>query len=120
MDNKNKITEGVIWKQLLYFFFPILIGTFFQQLYNTTDAIIVGNYVGKLALQSILMHYGQNEAFVTTCQQISVVLNELGHHQEAKLFDTKAKQAMQHLQMQSMSGIEISKQYYLYYVRFKI
>ncbi len=68
-----------------------------------------------LALQSILMHYGQNEAFVTTCQQISVVLNELGHHQEAKLFDTKAKQAMQHLQMQSMSGIEISKQYYLYY-----
>ena len=30
----NQITEGVIWKQLLYFFFPILLGTFFQQLYN--------------------------------------------------------------------------------------
>ncbi len=28
----NQITEGVIWKQLLYFFFPILFGTFFQQL----------------------------------------------------------------------------------------
>ncbi len=53
MDNKNKITEGVIWKQLLYFFFPILIGTFFQQLYNTTDAIIVGNYVGKSALAAV-------------------------------------------------------------------
>ena len=34
----NQITEGIIWKQLLYFFFPILLGTFFQQLYNTADA----------------------------------------------------------------------------------
>ena len=38
----NQITEGVIWKQLLVFFFPILFGTFFQQLYNTTDAVVVG------------------------------------------------------------------------------
>ena len=38
---ENKITEGVIWKQLLLFFFPILVGTFFQQLYNTVDAGIV-------------------------------------------------------------------------------
>ena len=29
---ENRITQGVIWKQLLYFFFPILLGTFFQQL----------------------------------------------------------------------------------------
>lgn len=46
----NQITEGVIWKQLLLFFFPILFGTFFQQLYNTADAVIVGNFVGKEAL----------------------------------------------------------------------
>lgn len=49
----NQITEGVIWKQLLWFFFPILFGTFFQQLYNTTDAVIVGNYVGKEALAAV-------------------------------------------------------------------
>ena len=49
----NQITEGVIWKQLLIFFFPILFGTFFQQLYNTADAIIVGNFVGKEALASV-------------------------------------------------------------------
>ena len=49
----NQITEGVIWKQLLLFFFPILFGTFFQQLYNTTDAIIVGNFVGKEALAAV-------------------------------------------------------------------
>lgn len=50
---ENSITEGVIWKQLLIFFFPILIGTFFQQLYNTVDTVIVGQYVGKEALAAV-------------------------------------------------------------------
>ncbi len=49
----NGITEGVIWQQLLFFFFPILLGTFFQQLYNTADAIIVGRFVGKEALAAV-------------------------------------------------------------------
>ena len=49
----NPMTEGVIWKQLLYFFFPILLGTFFQQCYNTVDAIIVGKFVGKEALAAV-------------------------------------------------------------------
>ncbi|MBO4704238.1 MAG: MATE family efflux transporter [Spirochaetaceae bacterium] len=47
------ITEGVIWQQLLLFFFPILFGTFFQQLYNTADAIIVGRFLGKEALSAV-------------------------------------------------------------------
>lgn len=50
---KNGITEGEIWKQLLLFFFPILLGTFFQQLYNTADAVIVGRFVGKEALAAV-------------------------------------------------------------------
>lgn len=49
----NQITEGVISKQLLLFFFPILFGTFFQQLYNTADAVIVGRFVGKEALAAV-------------------------------------------------------------------
>ena len=49
----NPILDGVIWKQLLAFFFPILFGTFFQQLYNTADAVIVGRYVGKEALAAV-------------------------------------------------------------------
>lgn len=52
-DTTNQITEGVIWKQLLIFFFPILFGTFFQQLYNTADAMIVGHFVGKQALAAV-------------------------------------------------------------------
>ena len=43
--SKNQITEGVIWKQLLFFFFPILLGTLFQQLYNTADTVVVGRFV---------------------------------------------------------------------------
>ena len=50
---RNGITEGVIWQQILIFFFPILFGTFFQQLYNTADAIIVGRFVGKEALSAV-------------------------------------------------------------------
>lgn len=49
----NGIIEGNITKQLLIFFFPILFGTFFQQLYNTTDAVIVGKFVGKEALAAV-------------------------------------------------------------------
>ena len=52
-QEKNNITEGVIWKQILIFFFPILIGTFFQQLYNTVDALVVGRFANKEALAAV-------------------------------------------------------------------
>ena len=52
-QDMNGITEGVIWKNLLVFFFPILLGTLFQQMYNTVDAIIVGKFVGKEALAAV-------------------------------------------------------------------
>ncbi len=52
-SRQNGITEGVIWKQLLLFFFPILFGTFFQQFYSTVDTIIVGQAVGKQALAAV-------------------------------------------------------------------
>ena len=50
---QNSITEGVIWKQLLIFFVPILLGSLFQQLYNTIDAMVVGRFVGKEALAAV-------------------------------------------------------------------
>nr|WP_195279824.1 MATE family efflux transporter [Clostridium sp. J1101437_171009_A5] len=53
IDLQSRITEGPIWRHLLSFFFPILLGTFFQQLYNTVDAIIVGNFVGTEALAAV-------------------------------------------------------------------
>ena len=49
----NKIVNGSIFGQLLLFFFPLLFGTFFQQLYNTADAMVVGRFVGKQALAAV-------------------------------------------------------------------
>ena len=53
MSKGKDLTKGNIAQQLLLFFFPIFLGYFFQQLYNTFDAIIVGNYVGKEALAAV-------------------------------------------------------------------
>ena len=50
---QNKILEGSIPKNIMLFFLPIWFGTFFQQLYNTADAVIVGNFVGKQALAAV-------------------------------------------------------------------
>ena len=53
LDRQSSMTEGVIWRQLLAFFFPILLGTFFQQMYNTADALIVGRTLGENALAAV-------------------------------------------------------------------
>lgn len=47
------MTEGVIWKQLLAFSMPLLVGNLFQQLYNTVDSVVVGNYIGSQALAAV-------------------------------------------------------------------
>ncbi len=52
-QTKNQIVNGVIWKQLLLFFFPLMLGTFFQVLYNTVDAVVVGRFVSKVALAAV-------------------------------------------------------------------
>ena len=52
-EQENPLVAGTIWKQLLKFFFPILLGTFFQQLYNTADALIVGRILGENALGAV-------------------------------------------------------------------
>lgn len=52
-DTNEAMLTGSISRSILTFFFPILIGTFFQQLYNTVDAAIVGQYAGKAALSSV-------------------------------------------------------------------
>ncbi|MBQ3645155.1 MAG: polysaccharide biosynthesis C-terminal domain-containing protein, partial [Synergistaceae bacterium] len=47
------MTEGVIWKHLIGFAFPLLMGNIFQQFYNTVDSIVVGNFVGADALGAV-------------------------------------------------------------------
>ncbi len=50
---ESRMVTGVLWQQLLLFFVPLLAGTFFQLLYNTVDAIIVGQFIGKEALSAV-------------------------------------------------------------------
>lgn len=47
------MTEGTIWKQILFFSVPLILGNLLQQLYNTADSIIVGNFVGSEALAAV-------------------------------------------------------------------
>ena len=47
------MTSGSIWKCMVSFAIPVFIGHLFQQLYNTADSIIVGNFVGKQALAAV-------------------------------------------------------------------
>ncbi|MBQ2110211.1 MAG: MATE family efflux transporter [Clostridia bacterium] len=51
-DTKD-LTSGSVGGKLMLFFLPILAGTWFQQLYNAVDAIIVGRYVGHEALAAV-------------------------------------------------------------------
>ena len=49
----NNLTEGKIWKVMLKFVLPIFLGTLFQSLYTTIDAIIIGRFAGKDAFAAI-------------------------------------------------------------------
>ncbi len=54
MKSKEKdMTQGNIAQLILGFAFPLLIGNLFQQLYNTVDSFVVGNFVSKQALAAI-------------------------------------------------------------------
>ena len=47
------LTEGPIWKSMASFAIPIFLGNLFQQLYNTADSLIVGNFLGSDALAAV-------------------------------------------------------------------
>lgn len=50
---EKTMTEGKEWKLILLFTLPIMAGNLLQQLYNTVDGIIVGNFVGEAALSAV-------------------------------------------------------------------
>ena len=55
------LTEGSFRRRIIGFAVPIFIGYLFQQLYNTADSLIVGNYLGENALAAV----SSNGAFIT-------------------------------------------------------
>lgn len=53
MKQELDLTQGVIWRQMLRFFWPLWLGMLFQTLYATADALIVGRLVGSSALAAV-------------------------------------------------------------------
>lgn len=52
-NHSTLMTEGSIQKKLIAFAIPLFLGNLFQQLYNTADSLIVGNFLGSEALASV-------------------------------------------------------------------
>lgn len=52
-ESSTLLTEGTIWKKIMAFAIPIFLGNLFQQLYNTADSLIVGNFIGSDALAAV-------------------------------------------------------------------
>ena len=52
-SQKNLMTEGSIWKKIVTFAIPVFLGSLFQQLYNTVDSLIVGNFIGSSSLAAV-------------------------------------------------------------------
>ncbi|PBG00953.1 MATE family efflux transporter [Clostridioides difficile] len=53
MNKVKDLTTGHEGKSIFFFAMPMLIGSLFQQLYNTADSIIVGRFIGKEAMAAV-------------------------------------------------------------------
>ena len=53
MNESTDLINGKIWKAILWFSIPMLVGNLFQQLYNTVDSYVVGNFVSSGALAAV-------------------------------------------------------------------
>lgn len=75
MNEKTKttmMTEGSVVKNILFFSVPLILGNLLQQLYNTVDSIIVGNYVGSNALAAIASSTSLVYLLIAFSQGVSV------------------------------------------------
>ncbi len=53
MENRNRMTEGPIAGAIIRFAVPLFLGNLFQQMYNSVDSLIVGNFLGNSALAAV-------------------------------------------------------------------
>ena len=51
--NTALMTQGAPWRHIIRFALPVLLGSLLQQLYNTVDAIVVGNFSGEASLSAV-------------------------------------------------------------------
>ncbi len=87
------MTSGSIWKCMVSFAIPVFIGHLFQQLYNTADSIIVGNFVGKEALAAVAssgnLIFMMTGFFMGLCMGAGVIISRyLGAREYEKMQHT--------------------------------
>ena len=90
---KGDLTQGKVWKIILAFVFPLLIGNLLQQLYNLADSVIVGHFLGKEALAAVsasfFIYYFIISIVIGVGSGISVVISQYyGAKQYANLQST--------------------------------
>ena len=86
------MTQGTIWKQFVAFSIPMAIGLLFQQLYNTVDTVVVGQYVGKEALAAVGSTGSIVNMMVGLCNGLStgasvIISQSYGAHDHKRLHD---------------------------------
>lgn len=86
------MTQGTIWKQFIAFSVPMAIGLLFQQLYNTVDTLVVGQFVGKEALAAVGSTGSILNMMVGLCAGLStgasvVISQSYGAHDYKRLHD---------------------------------
>ena len=90
-QRQTDMLNGIIWKEILLFFVPIMFGSIFQQLYNTADSLIVGNYLGDAYDDSQPLDYFLKSKeklwFIhpQTKKELEALLRILNDHGEEKL-----------------------------------
>lgn len=91
--NKNiSLTQGSIWKGILYFALPIFIGNLFQQMYNVADSLMVGNFLGDGELAAVSSSTPLIQLIISFFDGISIGASVvIARYYGAKKIDTMQK-----------------------------
>ena len=71
-EQKMSMTEGTVWKKLVRFAIPILLGNLLQQLYNAVDSLVVGNFCGNEALAAVSSSMSMQHLFIGFFQGVFI------------------------------------------------
>lgn len=115
---------GKPWKHILKFALPVLLGSLLQQLYNTVDSIVVGNYAGETALSAVGTTGSFAFFFLAIATGFSsgngvVVAQSYGAGKEDKIRESASTGILMLLLMGVLAtivGILISRPAYTYFV----
>ena len=92
---EKSLVQGVPWKIILAFAVPVLLGLLLQQLYNTVDTIIVGQFAGEAALAAVGTSHSLVMFFLALANGFSagagvIVAQQFGRGAEAEMRRTAA------------------------------